>query len=320
MHIALVVTPFTDENLRLAAQVGVTDIVARFPQWHGQPLEAIQERVVSAGMRLSVIEGYIPHDLIVHGKAGRDEQVAGFQELLREMGRLGVEVCCYNFMPNDDWTRTSLTSPERGGALTTAFDVDHIEEAVGDVGESISADQLWENLANFLERIIPVAEAANVKLALHPDDPPMSPVRGQDCILINPEAFERLFEMFPSPVNGMCFCQGTFAEMDAPIIETIERFAPRIHYAHFRDVEGSVPRFRETFHDNGKTDMLAAMQAYRDIGFTGPIRPDHVPVLEGESTENAGYTMLGRLWAVGYMKGLLEESNIASSDPVPERG
>ena len=89
-------------------------------------------------------------------------------------------------------------------------------------------------------------------------------------------------------------------------MSTIRQFASRIHYVHFRDVAGSVPRFRETFHDNGKTDMLAAMRAYREIGFAGPMRPDHVPVLAGESTEDAGYTMLGRLWAVGYMRGLCD--------------
>lgn len=306
MRIALVVSPFSDENLRLAAQIGVTDIVSRFPGHYGLSLESIKNRVEAAGLRLSVVEGYIPHNLIVHGKSGRDEQIAGFQQLLRDMGRWEVSICCYNFMPSDDWTRTSVTSPERGGALATDFDIDLANDALPAVGGSITAEQLWENLSYFLDCVVPVAEEAGVRLALHPDDPPMSPLRGQDCILISAEAFEQVFKMHPSPVNGMCFCQGTFAEMDVPIVQTIERFAPRIHYVHFRDVDGSVPRFRETFHDNGKTDMLAAMRAYHDIGFAGPMRPDHVPVLAGESTDIAGYTMLGRLWAVGYMKGLAE--------------
>jgi len=305
MRNALVITPFSNENLQLAAQIGVTDIVARFPAHHGMSLDEIKDQVEATGLRLSVIEGFIPHNLIVHGKPGRDEQIADFSQLLRDMGRLGVTVCCYNFMPDDDWTRTSVESPERGGALTTSFDVDRLKNVSAAEG-SITADQLWENMKYFLDRIVPVAEESGVQLALHPDDPPMSPLRGQDCIMINPEAFDRLFELNPSPANGICFCQGTFAEMNVPIVETIERFASRIHYVHIRDVEGSVPRFRETFHDNGKTDMLAAMRAYRRIGFTGPMRPDHVPVLAGESTDNAGYTMLGRLWAVGYLRGLAE--------------
>jgi len=298
MQFALVVT-------RLAAQIGVTEIVARYPGHHGMSLEAIKAQVEAVGLRLSVIEGFIPHHLIVHGKAGRDEQIADFGQLLRDMGRLGVSVCCYNFMPDDDWTRTSVDSPERGGARVTAFDIDQLKDS-STVEGTITADQLWKNLEYFLDRIVPVAEEAGVRLALHPDDPPMSPLRGRDCIMINPEAFDRLFELNPSPANGMCFCQGTFAEMDVPIVETIERFASQIHFVHIRDVEGTVPRFRETFHDNGKTDMLAAMRAYHRIGYTGPMRPDHVPVLAGESTENAGYTMLGRLWAVGYLKGLAE--------------
>ena len=308
MRIALVVTPFTDRNLRLAAQVGVTDIVTRYPGHYELPLESIKQRVEACGMKLSVVEGYIPHDQIVHGLPRRDTQIANFQKLLNEMGQLGVSICCYNFMPSDDWTRTSVDSPERGGALTTAFDIDRMKEHQPDESKSITADQLWENLFYFLERVLPVAEQAGVKLALHPDDPPVTSLNGQDCVLVNTEAFELVFKKFPSSANGMCFCQGTFAEMDEPIVQTIKRFAPRIHYAHFRDVDGSAPRFRETFHDNGKTNMYAAMCAYREIGFTGPMRPDHVPVLEGESADNAGYTMLGRLWAVGYMKGLAEAS------------
>ena len=185
MRIALVVTPFSEKNLKLAAQAGATDIVAGFPGHHGMSLESMIQRVASVGLRLSVIEGYIPHNLIVHGKEGRDQQIAGFEELLREMGRLGIPICCYNFMPNDDWARTTVTSPERGGALTTAFDLDSVDDAPVAAGGPISADQLWENLAYFLDRVVPVAEQAGVQLALHPDDPPLSPFRGQERIVID---------------------------------------------------------------------------------------------------------------------------------------
>jgi mannonate dehydratase len=154
---------------------------------------------------------------------------------------------------------------------------------------------------------VPVAEKEGVKLALHPDDPPMSPLKHQERIIISPDAYERVFRLNDSPANGMCFCQGSFASMgDHDIPALIRWFGPRIHYVHFRDVAGAVPRFRETFHDNGKTDMAACIRAYREIGFTGPARPDHVPTLEGESNELAGYHMMGRLFAVGYMRGLLD--------------
>ena len=174
MRIALVVTPFSAENLQRAAQIGVTDVVTRYPGHYGMSLESIKDQVEAVGLRLSVVEGYIPIDLVVHGKSGRERQIEGVQDLLCDMGRLGVSICCYNFMPDSDWTRTSVTSPDRGGALTTAFDADLLDPGAV-VKEGITAAQLWENLAYFLDRVVPVAEEAGVQLAMHPDDPPMSP-------------------------------------------------------------------------------------------------------------------------------------------------
>ncbi len=306
MRLALVCTPHTDANLRLAVQVGVTDVVARYPPHLGRTLTEMVAQARGHGLALSIVEGYIPHDAITHGRLDRERQLAGFVDLVREMARLGVGILCWNFMPDDDWTRTTATAQDRGGALVTAFDAADLATTPGR-GGPITADRLWDNMAWFLERIVPVAEREGVKLALHPDDPPMSPLRQQDRIIISPEAFERVFAINDSPANGMCFCQGTFASMgEQDIPALIRRFGPRIHYVHFRDVAGAVPQFRETFHDNGKTDMAAAIRAYRSIGFAGPARPDHVPTLEGESNELAGYHMQGRLFAVGYMRGLLD--------------
>jgi len=169
----------------------------------------------------------------------------------------------------------------------------------------LSADQLWENLEYFLRRIIPVAEKAGVQLAIHPDDPPLANLMGGAQIMFESESFERLFEMIPNPANSLCFCQGTFAEMGVDIPATIRKFGARISYVHFRDVKGNAECFVETFHDNGPTDMFAAMQAYNEIGFSGALRPDHVPLLDGEAGRADGYSMLGRLFAVGYMRGLM---------------
>jgi mannonate dehydratase len=120
------------------------------------------------------------------------------------------------------------------------------------------------------------------------------------------ENFERLVELVPSPSNAICFCQGTFAAMGCDIPSSIRRLGKHIRYVHFRDVRGTREEFVETFHDNGPTDMAAAMRAYRDIGFQGPMRPDHVPQLYGEDDGEPGYTMLGRLFAYGYMRGLMD--------------
>ena len=306
MRIAVACTPHVDSTLRLAAQMGASDVVARYPAHLGRTLDDMVAQAKGHGLAISIVEGYIPHEELTHGREGRERQLAGYVDLVSDMARLGVEILCSNFMPDDDWTRTTTTASERGGALATAFDAADLDPSPGR-GGPITAARLWDNLAWFLDRIVPVAEKEGVKLALHPDDPQMSPLKHQERIIISPEAFERVFRLNDSPTNGMCFCQGSFASMgDHDIPALIRRFGPRIHYVHFRDVAGAVPRFRETFHDNGKTDMAACIRAYREIGFTGPARPDHVPTLEGESNELAGYHMMGRLFAVGYMRGLLD--------------
>lgn len=314
MRIALLVTPFNDENLQLAAQVGVTDIVSIYPGLELGNLLAIRDRVESFGMKLSVIERLIPTLRFIHNTPGRDEQIEDFKTLIRNMGKAGVPVLCYSWMPDDDWQRTDSDLLERGGAKVTALDINKSAEVPNDTGyrcetdEPTSADQLWENLEYFLKQVVPVAEEAGVKLSMHPDDPPIDMLHGQARIMSTPEAYERLVEIVPSPANGICLCQGTMAssaaEYDLPTL--IKRLAPHINFAHFRDVVGAMPSFRESFHDNGKTDMVASMAAYYEAGIDCPIRPDHAPTLAGESNETPGYHMLGRLFAVGYMRGLMQ--------------
>jgi mannonate dehydratase len=157
-----------------------------------------------------------------------------------------------------------------------------------------------------LNELLPVAEQCGVILAMHPDDPPLPELLGKPRIMHNVAGFDRLLSLAPSPSNAMCFCQGTFASMNVDIPATIRHFRSHIQYVHFRDVRGNAQSFTETFHDNGPTDMVAAMRAFRDIGFTGPIRPDHVPQMVGEDDGEPGYTMLGRLFAYGYMRGLMQ--------------
>jgi mannonate dehydratase len=173
----------------------------------------------------------------------------------------------------------------------------------------VSEAELWENLQHFLDEVVPVAEEAGVDMALHPDDPPLSPIRGVPRLVTSVEHYDRILEMYDSPNHGVTFCQGNFAAMGADIPGAIRRFGDRIHFVHFRDVDGEADSFVETWHDDGPTDMRAAMDAYRDVGFDGPIRPDHVPkMLEEDDRDEAmsGYTDMGRLFAVGYIRGLLE--------------
>lgn len=315
MRLGTVLTPVSDENLQLAAQCGVTDVVHRYPGEDSAVLRAAKQRIASFGLDLSVVEGYLPIENI---KLGIDDgtELKRLQTLIRQMADLDIRLLCYNFMAGTDWVRTRLDAPERGGARVTAFDLADADAAVrlgykpadrrsDELARSLTPAKLWENLKRLLNGLLPVAEECGVTLAMHPDDPPVPELLGKPRILHTIEAFEKLMDLAPSPANAICFCQGTFAATGVDIPAAILRLGRHIKYVHFRDVRGSRESFAETFHDNGPTDMAAAMRAYREIGFTGPMRPDHVPQMVGEDDGEPGYTMLGRLFAFGYIRGLM---------------
>lgn len=315
MRLATVLTPLSDENLILAAQCGVTDVVHRYPGDDPATLRAAKRRIADFGLNVTVVEGYLPIENI---KLGIDDgrEIALLKALVRQMAELDIRLLCYNFMSGTDWVRTRLDAPDRGGAKVTAFDLAEADAAVrlgykpadgrtDELTRRLTPAKLWDNLERFLNELLPVAEACGVTLAMHPDDPPLPVLLGKPRIMHSVEGFERLVRMAPSPANAICFCQGTFAAMGVDIPATIRRLGPHIQYVHFRDVRGTAESFAETFHDNGPTDMAAAMRAYREVGFHGPMRPDHVPQMVGEDDGEPGYTMLGRLFAFGYMRGLM---------------
>ena len=311
MRLASVLTPLNDENLRLATQCGVTDIVERYPGPELADVLRVKAHVESFGLRLAAIEGYVPMENLIYGRDDGTE-LAAMKALIGHLGEAGVPILCYNFMAGTDWVRTRLDAPERGGATVTEFNLAEAERAISlsdDTPEiaddKIDAETLWANLEQFLSELLPTPEEAGVDLAMHPDDPPLPSFRGKARIMNSVENFERLISLSDSPRNGICFCQGNFAAMGADIPDAIARLGPRIRYVHFRDVAGTAEHFQETFHDNGPTDMPAAIRAYRAAGFDGPIRPDHVPQFAGESGE-PGYTMQGRLFAFGYIRALLQ--------------
>jgi mannonate dehydratase len=304
------------EMWRLAVQLGVTDAVTTLPLhrrsgevcWDYLSFLHLKERFADAGLQVSVIESSPPMDRIRLGLPGRDEEIEHICAMLTNMGAVGIHVWCYNFMAVFGWLRTSTSIPSRGGAMVTGYDHALMKDAPLTEAGEVSEDQLWDNFAHFLRRVIPVAEKAGVKLALHPDDPPISPIRGVARIFRDVDAFKRAMNLVPSDYNGLTFCQGSFATMGADIPAAIRYFGRqgKIHFVHFRDIRGSAEHFVETFHDDGQTNMLEAMRCYQEIGFSGPIRPDHVPTMEGDSNDAPGYTTRGRLYAIGYMRGLLE--------------
>jgi mannonate dehydratase len=180
------------------------------------------------------------------------------------MGRLGIPVWCNEWMARLGVLRTSVTVPARGGAMASGYDHDLMRTAPLTEHGVVPAETLWDSLTYFLERVVPVAEEANVRLAMHPDDPPLSPIRGISRIMSTVEDFDRLLELVPSRVNGIALCQGNFTLMTDDLPGVIRHFGSqgKIYFVHFRDVRGTRERFVETFHDEGQTDMLACMRAY----------------------------------------------------------
>ncbi len=301
----------------LTRQLGVQQVVSGIPDgpdlppaWDFDRLRQIKERFTADGLDLTVIES-APASIqepIKLGLGDRDEHIGHFCQLIENMGRLNIPIMCHNWMAGLGWLRTDFGLPERGGALVTGYDNEANERLGLTAYGEVTEDQMWERMAYFLQRVVPVAEKAGVFLAVHPDDPPRSPVRGIGRILTSPENFQRVLDMYPSKHNGMTFCQGNFSAMGVDVPETIRHFGRQgaIKFVHFRDVRGNRDKFVETFHDNGQTDMVEAIRAYADVDFDGPARVDHVPTMAGEANDNPGYEVMGRLYALGYMRGLME--------------
>lgn len=277
--------------------------------WDFEAVVAVKNAWEKEGLKLEVIEG--PPALSEKtklGLEGRDEEIENFITLMKNLSKAGIETVCYNWMPVISWARTTNDRPGRGGALVTAFDYEDIKDQTLTQYGEVSKEALWKNLEYFLKAVVPEAEKSRIKLAMHPDDPQVDSIRGISRIMTTADSFRRMADICPSPYNGLTMCQGNFALMGEDIPSLIREFGKKnlIHFVHFRNVRGSKMNFEETFHDEGKIDMFEAMKAYIDTGFNGPLRPDHVPTMAGDSNERPGYSTLGSLYAAGYIRGLIE--------------
>ena len=219
------------------------------------------------------------------------------------MEKLNIGTICFNWMAHIGWLRTRTDYPERGGAKVTAFSMEDFTPGA----EKITARQLWDNYTYFLKAVVPVAEKHGIRLALHPDDPPVPRLGDVERIMISGDNIRRaIYDICPSEILGITMCQANFYIMGEDLEKIIGEFAKKIFFVHFRNTIRTENGFRETFHDNGALPMAQLMKAYRRWGVDVPIRVDHVPTMAGEVSTLPGYDAMGRLFAIGYLKGILE--------------
>jgi mannonate dehydratase len=311
----MVANPPEPDRLRTLRQIGILHAVhydmADLPD-DRDALEAIRARYAAAGLAWKIAESGPALDRIVLGKEGWEAQTERYRRILGHLGALGVDVVACNFMPQVSAdamvVRTAFDRQTRGGALTSGFRLADITPDTMPHGEvPIERDRMWDNLERFLRSVLPAAEAAGVRLAFHPDDPPLPELCGLQRILGTPEDFDRLLAISRSEANAMTFCFGCFAEGGHDIAGLIRRWAGRIAFVHVRDIRGTLTDFIETFPDDGQTDMIAAFDALAGTGFDGFLRSDHAPRLAiSRDAAHDGYGMEGHLFAIGYLTGLVQ--------------
>lgn len=292
-----------------ARQCGVQHGVIRLPEdadfdvadpshW-----QTVHRRFVDFGIKPVVIEP-MPNALHDHIKAGdekRDECIEKVLAMLPIMERLDIRTICFNFMAYVGWLRTEYAVPERGGALVSGFDIADYRPTA----DRITEQQLWDNYTYFVKAVMPAAEKHGIRLALHPDDPPVPRLGDVARIMISHENIKKAVAIADSPNLGITMCQACYKMMGEDLYRVIPEMKDKIFFVHFRNATGSRYRFHETFHDNGDIRMADMIGLYKRCGVDVPVRVDHVPTMAGEQ-DTTGYTALGRLYALGYLKGLLE--------------
>jgi mannonate dehydratase len=290
--------------------------------WTVEELVAIRKSIEAEELKLEAIENFDPahwHDILLNGPK-KKQQLENIKTIVRRVGEAGIPIIGYNFSIAGVCGRVSGRFA-RGGAVSVGMDgpfdtpmpngmvwnmVYDSNAPAGNV-PSITHEELWRRLDDFLGEMLPVAEEAGVTLAAHPDDPPMSTMRGQPRLVYQPQLYQRLVDLHSSAANQLEFCLGSLAEMtDGDIYETVDRYSSqkKLAYVHFRNVRGKVPHYKETFVDDGDIDMLRVLQILKKNQFDGVIIPDHTPQMTCDAPWHAGMA-----YAMGYMKAALQMIN-----------
>jgi len=304
----------TDENLAFYRAIGVDDLTIYPPPFghHGDLqtraemadyLKDVRRQAENHGLIFTNIALSAP-DTVTLAQPERDEKIEQWCEMLRAMGDAGVPTLGYNFKPIGNFRTTSATG--RGGAKYSTFDYEEWERTPKEYPDKqIDEASMWANIEYFLTRVIPVAEECGVRMALHPDDPPIPEAMGGAARIVSTlDQYERIFSLAPSSSNAMLFCQGCVTEMENDdVYEGIRRIGSqgKIVYVHFRNVKGTGKYFEEVFVDEGDVDMLKAMQIYKAVGFEGPFMMDHTPSIPGDDAmARAGHAL-----ATGYIRACI---------------
>ena len=283
--------------------------------WTLDELVALRRDVEAAGLKLEAIENFDPahwHDVLLDGPK-RAQQIGNVKTILRRMGEAGIPVMGYNFSiagvagrTTGDYARGAAPSVGMEGPYDPpmpngmVWNMVHDEHAPAGVLPEITHAELWRRLEAFLREVLPVAEAAGVKLALHPDDPPLPTIRRQPRLVYQPSMYQRVIDLSPSPANALEFCVGTLAEMtEGDIYDVVDTYSRqgRLGYVHLRNVHGKVPSYRETFIDDGDVDVLRVLSILKRNSFDGVIIPDHTPAMACAAPWHAGMA-----YAMGFIK------------------
>ena len=317
---------FTDQDLNFFALLGVEWVTASGPgapyfsdegrvvpvrgneaepPWKEEQIRRLKDRVESFGLKLGNL---MLHDFreAILGRPGAEQAIENVQESIRVAGKVGIPVVEYNWYGLRAMGGY-FRKPGRGGSLLVGHDYDRSRNlpVLEDVGEH-TAEQLWSRYERFLKAVVPVAERAGVRLAVHPNDPPVPKFRGVEQILGSVEGLRRVCETVRSPYNGITFDTGVTREMGADPVANIKWFGGRgqINHVHFRNVLLEVPRqkYTETFIDAGDNDMIACLRALNGTGYSHLLHPDHVPEYPGDPGQHTGWG-----YAVGQMKAMLRQ-------------
>ncbi|MCD9023533.1 mannonate dehydratase [Cohnella silvisoli] len=311
--------PATDEK----SNWGIT--AGNLEDWSYESLIQLKAEINEEGLELYAIENFDPahwHDVLLNGPR-RDEQIELLKSFVRNVGRAGIPVIGYNFSLAGVWGHTR-DEYARGRAisvgLTPSKSMDQTPIPLGQVWNmtydvnapkgnmpEVTQEEMWDRLAYFLQELIPVAEESGVRLAAHPDDPPMPFLRGTPRLIHQPHLYQKLLDLVPSHANSLEFCMGTIQEMtQGSLFDAIADYAGqgKISYVHFRNVSGKVPEYKEVFVDEGDIDMIKALRIYKQHHFEGVFIPDHTPQMICNAPWHAGMA-----YALGYMKAALSIVN-----------